>query len=179
MILKLGSKGEEVKALQSKLGIAADGDFGSGTEKVVKEWQTKNGLTADGIIGPASMEKLGLSASVIKEDVVIPKGGPLNLEKLKGHAPLLTALDIGVMRVRVDKDWIPVVLMGGFAEVENDELTILVNGAEEGSKINKDEAQKELEIMTTRFNEAQTSKEKIEATQNLRKARARVQASSL
>ena len=87
MILKLGSKGEEVKALQSKLGIAADGDFGPGTEKIVKEWQTKNGLTADGIIGPASMEKLGLSASVIKEDVVIPKGGPLNLEKLKGHIP--------------------------------------------------------------------------------------------
>jgi hypothetical protein len=45
--------------------------------------------------------------------------------------------------------------------------------------LKKDEAQKELEIMTTRFNEAQTSKEKIEATQNLRKARARVQASSL
>ena len=41
MILKLGSKGEEVKALQSKLGIAADGDFGPGTEKIVKEWQTK------------------------------------------------------------------------------------------------------------------------------------------
>ena len=58
-------------------------------------------------------------------------------------------------------------------------IPFLVNGAEEGSKINKDEAQKELELMTTRFNEAQTSKEKIEATQNLRKARARVQASSL
>ena len=98
---------------------------------------------------------------------------------LKGHAPLLTALDIGVMRVRVDKDWIPVVLMGGFAEVENDELTILVNGAEEGSKIDKDEAQKNLELMTSRFNEAETSKEKIEATQNLRKARARVQASTM
>ena len=112
------------------------------------------------------------------EEVILPSStGQLGI--LKGHAPLLTALDIGVMRVRVDKDWIPVVLMGGFAEVENDELTILVNGAEEGSKINKDEAQKELEIMTTRFNEAQTSKEKIESTQNLRKARARVQASSL
>nr|BDA97603.1 ATP synthase CF1 epsilon subunit [Cryptomonas tetrapyrenoidosa] len=112
------------------------------------------------------------------EEVILPSStGQLGI--LKGHAPLLTALDIGVMRVRVDKDWIPVVLMGGFAEVENDELTILVNGAEEGSKINKDEAQKELELMTTRFNEAQTSKEKIEATQNLRKARARVQASSL
>jgi putative chitinase len=46
-------------------------------------------LTADGIIGPASLEKLGLGASpvVIKEDVVIPKGGPINLEKLKGHIP--------------------------------------------------------------------------------------------
>jgi F-type H+-transporting ATPase subunit epsilon len=112
------------------------------------------------------------------EEVILPSStGQLGI--LKGHAPLLTALDIGVMRVRVDKDWIPVVLMGGFAEVENDELTILVNGAEEGSKIDKDEAQKNLETMTTRFNEAETSKEKIEATQNLRKARARVQASTM
>jgi F-type H+-transporting ATPase subunit epsilon len=112
------------------------------------------------------------------EEVILPSStGQLGI--LKGHAPLLTALDIGVMRVRVDKDWIPVVLMGGFAEVENDELTILVNGAEEGSKIDKDEAQKNLEIMTSRFNEAETSKEKIEATQNLRKARARVQASTM
>jgi len=112
------------------------------------------------------------------EEVILPSStGQLGI--LKGHAPLLTALDIGVMRVRVDKDWVPVVLMGGFAEVENDELTILVNGAEEGSKINKEEAQKNLEIMTARFNEAETSKEKIEATQNLRKARARVLASTM
>ncbi len=112
------------------------------------------------------------------EEVILPSStGQLGI--LKGHAPLLTALDTGVMRVRVDKDWIPVVLMGGFAEVENDELTILVNGAEEGSKIDKDEAQKNLELMTSRFNEAETSKEKIEATQNLRKARARVQASTM
>ena len=89
MILKNGSKGEEVKALQAKLGLVADGNFGPGTEKAIKEWQTKNGLTADGIIGPSSLEKLGLGASpaVIKEDVVIPKGGPINLEKLKGHIP--------------------------------------------------------------------------------------------
>jgi hypothetical protein len=33
--------------------------------------------------------------------------------------------------------------------------------------------------MTIRFNDAQTSKEKIEATQSLRKARARVQASTM
>ena len=112
------------------------------------------------------------------EEVILPSStGQLGI--LKGHAPLLTALDIGVMRVRKEKDWVPVVLMGGFAEVENDEVTILVNGAEEGLKIDKTEAQKTLELVTIQFNEAQTSKEKIEATQNLRKARARVQASSL
>jgi peptidoglycan hydrolase-like protein with peptidoglycan-binding domain len=44
MILKVGSKGEEVKKIQIKLGTTADGDFGPGTEKLVKEWQTKNGL---------------------------------------------------------------------------------------------------------------------------------------
>ena len=111
------------------------------------------------------------------EEVILPSStGQLGI--LRGHAPLLTALDIGVMRVRTDKEWTPIVLMGGFAEVENDELTILVNGAEEGASINKEEAKKELEEMTARFNEAETSKERIQATQNLRKARARVQATT-
>ena len=111
------------------------------------------------------------------EEVILPSStGQLGI--LRGHAPLLTALDIGVMRVRTDKEWTPIVLMGGFAEVENDELTILVNGAEEGASINKEEAQKELEEATIRFNEAESSKDRIEATQNLRKARARAQASA-
>ena len=111
------------------------------------------------------------------EEVILPSStGQLGI--LRGHAPLLTALDIGVMRVRTDKDWTPIVLMGGFAEVENDELTILVNGAEEGSSIDKEEAQKELEEATIRFNEAESSKDRIEATQILRKARARAQASA-
>jgi len=111
------------------------------------------------------------------EEVILPSStGQLGI--LRGHAPLLTALDIGVMRVRTDKEWTPIVLMGGFAEVENDELTILVNGAEEGASINKQEAQKELEEATIRFNEAESSKDIIEATQNLRKARARAQASA-
>jgi putative chitinase len=93
MILKKGSKGEEVKQLQAKLGLAADGVFGPGTEKQLKAWQTKNGLTADGIAGPATLAKLGVttqetvSKEVIKEDVVIPKGGPIELSKLKGHVP--------------------------------------------------------------------------------------------
>ena len=54
MTLKAGSSGPEVKLLQEKLGLAADGKFGPGTEKALKEWQAKNGLTADGIAGATS-----------------------------------------------------------------------------------------------------------------------------
>ena len=93
MILKKGSKGEEVKKLQAKLGLAADGIFGAGTEAKLKEWQKKNGLSADGIAGPATLTKLGVVGGttapkqVVKEDVVIPKGGPIDLSRLKGHVP--------------------------------------------------------------------------------------------
>jgi putative chitinase len=85
MLLKNGSKGDEVKQLQSKLGLKADGIFGLGTEKALKEWQTKNGLNPDGIAGQNTLSKLGIN--LIKEDVVLPKGGPINLSKLKGHIP--------------------------------------------------------------------------------------------
>jgi putative chitinase len=58
MLLKLGSYGEDVKALQQKLGLAADGKFGSKTEEAVKKWQAANNLTADGIVGNATWNLL-------------------------------------------------------------------------------------------------------------------------
>jgi putative chitinase len=91
MILKNGSKGEDVKKLQVKLGVEAIGTFGPKTEAAVKAWQSANGLKADGIVGDGTWSKLfGESkpvSTVIKEDVVIPSGGSLNIEKLKGHIP--------------------------------------------------------------------------------------------
>ncbi len=51
MLIKKGSKGPEVKKIQTKIGLTADGIFGSGTEAKVKEWQKSNGLAADGLIG--------------------------------------------------------------------------------------------------------------------------------
>ncbi len=110
------------------------------------------------------------------DEVILPSTtGQLGI--LSGHAPLLTALDIGVMRVRPGKDWVAIALMGGFAEVENDQVTILVNGAERGDKIDKEAARAAYTEAETRVNQAQSSdKEKIQAAQNLKRARARFQA---
>ena len=57
-ILRVGSRGAEVAALQKALGITADGSFGPGTEKALKEWQQAQGLTADGVAGPKTLAKL-------------------------------------------------------------------------------------------------------------------------
>lgn len=88
MLLKVGSQGEDVKKLQSKLGLSADGVFGKGTESAVKKWQTENKLTADGIVGDNTWNKLMNESS---SPQVAPQPSPqvsgLKLDKLKGHIP--------------------------------------------------------------------------------------------
>ena len=91
MILKIGSKGEDVKKLQSKLGLGADGVFGPGTELAVKKWQSLNGLTADGIVGEGTWGKLFSPKQLITEPANVtsdvPSGSGFKLENLKGHIP--------------------------------------------------------------------------------------------
>lgn len=113
------------------------------------------------------------------EEVILPSTtGQLGI--LSGHAPLLTALDIGVMRVRTNKDWLAIALMGGFAEVENDEVIILVNGAERGDGIDREKARAAYSEAESRLNQVRsggTRQEQIQAEKALRRARARFQAS--
>jgi len=112
------------------------------------------------------------------QEVILPSTtGQLGV--LTGHAPLLTALDAGVMRVRADKNWMPIALMGGFAEVEDNESTILVNGAERGDAIDKEAARKTYEEAEKRLEQSRQSdnrQEQIQATQAYKRARARFQA---
>jgi hypothetical protein len=63
MILKIGSRGEEVKTLQDFFNITADGIFGKGTELTVKKWQMDNGLVSDGIVGPKTWDAMGLATT--------------------------------------------------------------------------------------------------------------------
>ena len=112
------------------------------------------------------------------KEVILPSGtGQLGI--LTDHAPLLTTLDIGVMRVRLEKEWETIALMGGFAEVEENEVKILVNGAELGTDINVEEARSEYQQAESNFDkatQADDARQKNKAGQALKKARARLQA---
>ena len=82
MLLKIGSRGEDVKTLQEKLGIVADGDFGPGTANSVKNWQSANGLTADGEVGDSTWNALLGTATP-----AVATSSSFNLDALKGHVP--------------------------------------------------------------------------------------------
>lgn len=76
-MIKIGSRNEDVKKLQLTLGLMADGIFGPGTEKAVKDFQKKNGLTPDGLVGPLTMTAITTSS----------KPESINLEVLRGTIP--------------------------------------------------------------------------------------------
>lgn len=89
MVLKLGSRGNEVKALQEKLNLKADGIFGPITEEAVKDFQRTNGLEVDGIVGANTLSKLNLSVNKrnIKELIVhcsaTPEGKDFTVSQIK------------------------------------------------------------------------------------------------
>lgn len=111
------------------------------------------------------------------QEVILPSTtGQLGI--LTDHAPLLSALDVGVMRVRADKDWSAIALMGGFAEVEDNTVTILVNGAETAENIDRDKAKADYEAAkTTLAGIAEGDRQgKIQAEQAYKRSRSLFQA---
>ena len=113
------------------------------------------------------------------DEVILPSTtGQLGI--LPGHVSLLAALDVGVLRVRSTNGWQSIALMGGFAEVEADDVTVLVNAAELGSNIDAGKAEADLDAAraeVNRFEGQPASPEKVKAHQSLDRARARLQAS--
>ncbi|MEB3263701.1 MAG: ATP synthase F1 subunit epsilon [Synechococcus sp.] len=113
------------------------------------------------------------------DEVILPSTtGQVGI--LPGHVTMLAALDTGVMRLRDANGWSTIALMGGFAEVEADEVTVLVNAAELGTSIDGAAAEAEFEAAqqaAAAFEGQQPSTEKLKAQQSLARARARLQAS--
>ena len=113
------------------------------------------------------------------DEVILPSTtGQLGI--LTGHVSMITALDAGVLRLREGNAWQSIALTGGFAEVEANEVTVLVNGAELGSRIDAAVAARDFETAqqaAAAFDGKPPSPEKLKAIQALGRARARVQAS--
>ena len=95
---------------------------------------------------------------------------------LDGHASLITALDTGLLRIKLDEKWTPIILCGGLAEIDQNRVTVLVNDVEELITLELNEVTKELEKATLAVEVAETSKAKLDASMELKKATARLEA---
>ena len=113
------------------------------------------------------------------DEVILPSTtGQLGI--LPGHISLLTAIDIGVMRLRINGGWDSIVLTGGFAEVDSDEVTVLVNSAELGRNIDSSLAEAEFQKLSATaagLEDKPDSPSKLQAQQQMNIAKARLQAS--
>ncbi len=114
-------------------------------------WDT----TADGVVLPSLTGQLGI---------------------LTGHAPLITSLEIGILRIKTNSKWTPIIVLGGFAVIQNDEVLVLISGVEEVIKEDYTKAKESLAEAKKILDSAKTTKEIIDASQELKIASAKVKA---
>jgi peptidoglycan hydrolase-like protein with peptidoglycan-binding domain len=81
-VLKEGNAGSDVKWIQAKVGVRADGYFGAITEDAVIEWQQAHKLAADGIVGPITWKALREPPAQPRPPKVVPGNKP------QGNSPL-------------------------------------------------------------------------------------------
>lgn len=69
---------------------------------------------------------------VFSEDVdfLVAPGADGELGILPGHTPLITSLNVGIMRIEQDSKKFGIVVSGGFMEVRNSKVTVLATAAE-------------------------------------------------
>ena len=101
-----------------------------------------------------------------KTDQVILPAEEGSIGILSGHAPLITMLEPGVLRYNSKGTWVPKVLHNGFAQIEDNKVTVVVNGAEEVLKSSNfaelDKIQKELKENLDKFKLTKPEKRQLE-----------------
>ena len=108
------------------------------------------------------------------EEMILPtETGEMGV--LKNHAPIITGLDVGAMLIRTKEQWSSFAIMGGFAVVKKNQITILANEAEAAESINREEAENAYELAKKNLETAEGVKQKVEANFSFKRAKARFQ----
>jgi ATP synthase F1 epsilon subunit len=99
---------------------------------------------------------------------------------LVGHTSLTTFLDVGVLRIRVQEGQVlALIVLGGVARVEADEVMILAAGAEPVDGLELQQTVAAVEMAEADLHQAPDSFARQAAKKNLKRAYARWQAASL
>lgn len=114
------------------------------------------------------------------DEIILPtETGEMGV--LKNHAPIITGLDVGAMLIRGGQgssskdEWNSYAIMGGFALVKQNQVTILANEAVSAENINPEEAKEAFETAKANLEKAEGVKEKVEANFAYKRAKARYQ----
>ncbi|MBR8828702.1 MAG: ATP synthase F1 subunit epsilon [Gomphosphaeria aponina SAG 52.96 = DSM 107014] len=109
------------------------------------------------------------------QSVTLPsKDGEMGI--LKGHVAVTAILDVGVLWLRSNGKVFFFSVQKGFAQVEADQVIVIVNQAELGNEINPEQAQYSLEIAANNCHLAVSLPDKIQAKRALKLAQVRLKA---
>ncbi|KAJ8435409.1 hypothetical protein Cgig2_009660 [Carnegiea gigantea] len=94
----------------------------------------------------------------LKEIILPTNSGQIDV--LPSHAPIATAVDIGILRIRLNDQWLTIVLTDAFARIGNNEIT------------------QTLEKVEAILRKAEGKRQIIEVNLALRRAKTRVEATN-
>ncbi|NSW87228.1 MAG: F0F1 ATP synthase subunit epsilon [Syntrophobacteraceae bacterium] len=110
-------------------------------------------------------------------DIVVAPGEEGEFGVLPNHIPFLTKLKVGELRFRIGSSTRHVAIMGGYAEVLPDHVTVLAPAAEEATEIDVIRAKAARERAERRLAEARDKLEFARAQAALQRAMARLKVS--
>jgi len=111
----------------------------------------------------------------VADEVVLPSlVGQIGV--LNGHATLVTSLATGLLRIRVDQKWTPILVCGGLAEIDRDVVTVLAIDGEDLSSVDMATAQNNLQKANLDLESADNETAQLEASADIKKASATIEA---
>ncbi|KMZ76292.1 H(+)-transporting two-sector ATPase [Zostera marina] len=131
---------------------------------------------ADDLTGSAPATTFAhLDATTVLSRGLAAKGIYPAVDPLDSTSTMLQPWIVGVLKICLKDRWLTVALMGGFARIGNNEITILGNDEKISTDIDPKEAKKALEIAKTNLSIAEGKRQTIKANLALRRARTRVE----